>query len=153
MLRPRVSDRKYLQVTQAIPPHATFWSRSANNSGPGGAQHRPIARRLRVERLCRARRDRAALRHVELVDAVPVFPNQGTKKFGCRIRLQRRQRLAGHAFAGKSRRPGIAPLRNPCPMAITARTVATEEQLVLMSLQEIGSEGWIAGERVVARVG
>src|SRR6267154_1647064 len=91
-------------------------------------------------------------RHLQFVDTVPVFPNQGSKKSWRGIRLQNRQRLAGHAFARKSCRPRIASLRDPCPMPITARTVAAKEQLVFVPLEEIGSEGWIAGERVVAGV-
>ena len=188
MLRPLVSDRKYLQVTHAIPPHPRISSGSEDNSRSqrrhGDCQvvvedlivcllreylhlrQQVPADTLEVARLktpysvgywhfvILVRKKPAPLRcrHLQFVDPVPVFPNQGTKKLWCGICLQHRERLTSHAFARKSRRARIASLRDPCPMPITARTVAAKEQLVFVPLEKIGGKRGIAGERIVARV-
>src|SRR5579859_1921165 len=146
MLRPPVSDRKYLQVTQAIPPHRTHRSRN----GYGCASLRYAVRKKGPS--LPGDPDALRCRHLQFVDTVPVFPDQGAKKFWRGVRLQNSQRLTGHTFARKSCRTRIASLRGPGPMAITARTVAAKEQLVFVPLEKISGEGWIAGERVVAGV-
>jgi hypothetical protein len=177
MLRPLVSDRKYLQVTQGIPPHpiaasarqsqrrrkldgcptfATAYSGFPVGLAGVGELHaaflnesrtrrcwwRPVQeirirgpktvgvahRTFSLYRLAWAEADLLygfstsswslnfresrglRCRHLQFVDPVPVFPNQGTKKFWGRIRLQHGERLTSHALACKSSRARIASL-------------------------------------------